>query len=99
MPYSERHEDETGKPLEGIQAWILARNSTIAHGPQSMRTDKEGRFCFTDLPKGEYRFIATLWKPTGELDKNGAPKNVAKVRKEIRVHAGDDKLRIELHVP
>jgi RNA polymerase sigma factor (sigma-70 family) len=91
--------DQTGKPLEGIEAWILARNSTIALGPQSMRTDKEGRFCFSDLPKGEYRFIATLWKPTGESDKNGSPKKIAEVRKEIRVNAGEDKLRIELRVP
>ena len=91
--------DQTGKPLEGIEAWIQARNPTIAHSTQSMRTDKDGRFCFSDLPKGEYRFMATLWKPTGELDKNGSPKHVAAVRREIRVHAGDGKLRIELRLP
>ncbi len=91
--------DQTGKPLEGIKAWIQARNPTIAHSTQSMRTDKQGRFCFSDLPKGEYRFMATLWKPTGELEKNGAPKHVAEARKEIRVRAGDDKLRIELRLP
>lgn len=91
--------DQKGKPLEGIEAWIQARNSTIAHSTQSMRTDKQGRFCFSGLPEGEYRFMATLWGPTGELDKNGAPKHVAKVRREIRVHAGDEKLRIELLIP
>jgi hypothetical protein len=85
--------------LEGIVAWIQARNSTIAGRTQTMRTDKQGRFCFSDLPKGEYRFMATLWKPTGELDKSGAPKQVAAVRRELRVHAGDDKLRVELRIP
>ena len=93
--------DQAGKPLEGIQVWIQLRNSSIAPPTrtQSMRTDKEGRFYFSDLPKGEYRFMATLWKPTGELDKNGRPKNVAAVRKQLRVQAGDDKLRIELRLP
>lgn len=93
--------DQTGKPLKGIEAWIQARNAAIAdhQRTQSMRTDKQGRFYFSDLPKGEYRFRATLWKPTGELDKRGAPKNVAKAGLEIRVHAGEDKLRIELRIP
>jgi hypothetical protein len=43
--------------------------------------------------------MATLWKRSGQLDKTGAPKYVAEVRREIRVHAGDDQLRVELRIP
>lgn len=58
-----------------------------------MRTDSY------DGAKGEYRFMATLWKTTGELDRSGAPKHVAAVRRKFRVHAGDDRIRIELRIP
>jgi hypothetical protein len=91
--------DPGGTPLEGVQVTIMPRNQTLANNHDFMNTEKDGRFHFHGLPKGEYRLLAYLWKKTGALDKDGRPVSKQEAGTELRVQSGQDNIRIILHVP
>jgi protocatechuate 3,4-dioxygenase beta subunit len=89
--------DATGEPVEGAQVSILPRNPDLAHTMhRSMNTPKDGRFHFSGLPKGTYRLIANLWKPTGETDAAGRPVNKSTASTQLLVEGGDETLRVVL---
>jgi hypothetical protein len=61
-----------------------------------MDTDKNGRFQFNNLPRGQYRVWAALWTPTGAIDKDGRPVRRIGGRSELRVEAAKNDLGIVL---
>ena len=78
LPLAGRVVDAAGKPVAEVEVTIARLiqtpdHATMAQGFRSMRTDRDGRFQFFGLPKGEYRLMATLRKPTGMIDANGRP--------------------------
>jgi len=55
---------------EAIQVKVVRGQAMVAPDPKAMKfekhtkTDAEGRFCFTDLPGGEYYIVADIALPT-----------------------------------
>jgi RNA polymerase sigma factor (sigma-70 family) len=91
--------DSGGKPIEGVEVKIFPRNPQLVRdNHRFLRTDSDGGFQFSDLPRGSYRLIATLWKPTGEVNKDGNPAHKAMAQTELLVEAGKKDLRIVLQL-
>jgi RNA polymerase sigma factor (sigma-70 family) len=88
--------DPAGNPVGGIEVWIQPRNQTVARDTRSLTTEKDGQFRFDGLTRGTYRLMATLWKPTGEIGKDGRPMHKAEARTQLQIEAGQKNLRIVL---
>jgi protocatechuate 3,4-dioxygenase beta subunit len=104
LPLAGRVVDATGKPIAEVEVSIARLmqtpdHHTMAQGVGSTRTDRDGRFHFFGLPKGEYQLLATLSKPTGMTDASGRPASKSEARTELRVESGKEDLRIVLQVP
>jgi hypothetical protein len=66
--------DAAGKPIGGVEVTLDRLVQTPDHKGMgrtyagAMTTDRDGRFHFYGLPKGDYLLRATLSKPTGKND-------------------------------
>ncbi|HLN27387.1 MAG TPA: sigma-70 family RNA polymerase sigma factor [Gemmataceae bacterium] len=89
--------DGAGNPVEGVEVKILPRfEPSDFH--LSLRTKKDGQFEFHRVARGTYRLIATLWRETGEIDKNGRFVNENEAQTELQVTAGEANVRVSLDV-
>ena len=86
--------------MEGADVQIMPRNQALAMTThRTLKTAKDGKFQFPELPAVEFRLLAKLWKATGELDKDGRPAHRLEGSAEAQVEAGSEDLRITLNVP
>jgi protocatechuate 3,4-dioxygenase beta subunit len=92
--------DQAGRPVEGADVQVMPRNQALAMTTRrTLKTAKDGKFQFHELPAVEFRLLAKLWKPTGELDKDGRPAHRLEGSAEAHVEAGSEDLRITLNMP